>query len=103
MDFQDFQHVCDLIRDDDALIRQNEDGRALSVEHQVATKLRFLASGTFQNVMGDVSWISQPSQSRSIAAVTDALADRAGQYINFWRHWSSVAKKASFAPIAHVG
>ena len=65
----------------------------------MATTLRFWASGTFQNVVhvGDMTGIFQSSQSRSIAAVADALADRAGQYINFWKYGTLVVRKASFA------
>nr|XP_054774279.1 putative nuclease HARBI1 [Lytechinus pictus] len=98
--FNDFRFLCDLIRNDDVFQRSREN--ALTVELQMATTLRFLASGSFQNVAGDVAGICQSSQSRSIAAVTDSISARAGDFINFWRHGSSASKKASFAEMAQM-
>ena len=97
--WQEFTWICDLIRGDNAFQCHQDSDRTLTVEQQLATTLRFLASGTFQNVVGDMTGIFQSSQSRSIAAVADALADRAGQYINFWKYMyvTPVARKASFA------
>ena len=95
--WQEFTWICDLIRGDNAFQYHQDSDRTLTVDQQLATTLRLLASGTFQNVVGDVTGIRPSSQSRSIAAVTDALADRAGQYINFWKYGTPVARKASFA------
>lgn len=59
--FNDFDALCNMIRDDEPFNRQQGGPRPLTVEQQVATTLRFLASGTFQNVIGDVTHISQSS------------------------------------------
>ena len=102
IDGQEFDRICDLVRGDAAFQRHQESDRPLTVEQQVATTLRFLASGTFQNVVGDVTGMSQSSQSRSIAAVSDALADRAGQFINFWKYGTPAMRKTDFAAVANM-
>ena len=95
-----FQWLCHIIRDDDGISRKQEGERVLQAPLIVSTALRFLASGSFQNIMGDVSGISQTSQSRAVAAVTDALSSRANQFISFARCGRSADIKAKFGRMA---
>ncbi|XP_071487649.1 putative nuclease HARBI1 [Diadema antillarum] len=48
---------------------------------KVCAALQFFASGNFQLTDGDTIRISQPSVSRCIAAVSDALTARVGNYV----------------------
>ena len=63
--------ICDLLRDD--LQRPTKRNHALSVETQVLASLRFLASGSFQQVVGDVLGINKSPVSR---VVTHSLVDK---------------------------
>jgi hypothetical protein len=52
---------------------------------QILVALRYYATGSMQIVIGDTGHLSQPSISRAITAVTNALSARAGQYIHMPR------------------
>ena len=56
--------ICDLLPDD--LQRPTKRNHELSVETQVLATLRFLASGSFQQVVGDVLGIDKSSVSRVV-------------------------------------
>ncbi|XP_050705937.1 putative nuclease HARBI1 [Eriocheir sinensis] len=56
--------------------------RAIPIHTQILVALRFYASGTFQNVVGDVAGISQSSISRILNDVTEALLNKAKREIN---------------------
>ncbi|XP_018026978.1 putative nuclease HARBI1 isoform X2 [Hyalella azteca] len=58
------------------LQRQTLRSHAITVCTQIMATLRFLASGSFQNVVGDISGLSQPSVSNIITSVTNALAEK---------------------------
>ena len=59
------------------LERATKRGNPIPAHTQVLVALRFYASGSFQNVVGDVVGISQPSASRAINLVTNLLFERA--------------------------
>ena len=50
---------------------------------QLAEKLQFLATGTFQTVVASAHGVSQTSVSRWITAVCDCVASIAHRYIQF--------------------
>lgn len=57
--------------------------KAISPVTKICVALRFYACGSYQNVLGDTLHISQPSTSRIITAVTEALVNVAGNFIKF--------------------
>lgn len=75
------QELCNLLAGD--LERATRRNHALTVEQQVLAALRFYASGSFQNVVGDVAGLSKASISRSVFRVSMALANRIQNYIHF--------------------
>ena len=61
----------------------------------------FLATGTFQREVGDISSISQPSISRTMPAVLDAIISLAPNYIQFpYRDPQQAEIKRGFHAIA---
>jgi hypothetical protein len=56
---------------------------AIPQRRQVLVALRFFASGSFQNVTGDVINISQASVSRIVNSITDLLCKLSKDYIKF--------------------
>ncbi|XP_013397341.1 putative nuclease HARBI1 [Lingula anatina] len=56
-----------------ALVRSTNRSHALTPTQQVLVALRFLATGSFQSVVGDIHGVSQPSASRAIRAVVEAI------------------------------
>uniref|UniRef100_A0A8C5WVY0 Putative nuclease HARBI1 n=1 Tax=Laticauda laticaudata TaxID=8630 RepID=A0A8C5WVY0_LATLA len=74
-------HLVDLLGAN--LSRPTQRSRAISPETQILAALGFYTSGSFQTRMGDAIGISQASMSRCVANVTDALVERAPQFIHF--------------------
>lgn len=66
-----------------SLSRPTQRSRAISPETQILAALGFYTSGSFQTRMGDAIGISQASMSRCVANVTEALVERASQFIRF--------------------
>ncbi|KAM7108629.1 putative nuclease HARBI1 [Ciconia maguari] len=66
-----------------SLSRPTQRSRAISPETQILAALGFYTSGSFQTRMGDAIGISQASMSRCVANVTEALVERAAQFIHF--------------------
>jgi len=56
---------------------------ALPVSTQVLVSLQFYATGSMQRVTGDIHGVSQPSVSRCVNAVSNALTHKASDYIRF--------------------
>lgn len=78
------QFICYLVELLGAsLSRPTQRSRAISPETQVLAALGFYTSGSFQTRMGDAIGISQASMSRCVANVTEALVERAPQFIHF--------------------
>ena len=73
--------VVDLLHDDVA--HPTKRSHAVSASLQVLAAIRYYATGSFQLVSGDTVHLSQPTLSRIVTRVTDALARRARQFINF--------------------
>lgn len=66
-----------------SLSRPTQRSRAISPETQILAALGFYTSGSFQTRLGDAVGISQASMSRCVANVTEALVERASQFIRF--------------------
>ena len=75
--------ICDLLRPD--LERDTLRTNALSVSTQVFATLRYLSTGSFQQVTGDLHGISKSSVCRSIHAMCNAMCRHTDQYIRFPR------------------
>ncbi|KAJ8046569.1 Protein ALP1-like [Holothuria leucospilota] len=63
------------------LERATNRSHSVPVAVQVATSLRFFASGTFQNVLGDSCGLSQPTMSRIINSFTESLVRRVNEFV----------------------
>lgn len=84
-----------------SLSRPTQRSRAISPETQILAALGFYTSGSFQTRMGDAIGISQASMSRCVANVTEALMERATQFIHFPADEASVqALKDEFYGLA---
>ncbi|KAM9302067.1 putative nuclease HARBI1 [Gastrophryne carolinensis] len=86
-----------------SLSRPTQRSRAIGPETQIMAALGFYTSGSFQTRMGDTIGISQASMSRCVANVTEALVERASQFISFPREEAAVQKlKDDFYNLAGV-
>lgn len=94
--------LLDLSRDlGPVLERETNRTEAIPVHIQLLSTLGFLATGTFQREVGDICGISQPSVSRIMPAVLDAIISLAPTYIQFpYRNPQQVAIKRDFHAIA---
>lgn len=68
---------------DNDLRRPTTRSHSLSVSDQVEIALRFYACGTFQSVVGDSMKVKQPTVSRIVRRVTDALLNHARDLISW--------------------
>ena len=75
----DIVEIVDLIRDDLVADRRQY---TLSPEMQVLVALRFYASGSFQNVLGDTVHVHKSTVSRIIHRVSVALCRHARDFIH---------------------
>uniref|UniRef100_A0A673HA42 Putative nuclease HARBI1 n=1 Tax=Sinocyclocheilus rhinocerous TaxID=307959 RepID=A0A673HA42_9TELE len=76
--------LLDLCRDLGPMLdRETNRTKAIPVHIQLLFTLEFLATGTFQREVGDICGISQPSMSRIMSAVLDAIISLALTYIQF--------------------
>ncbi|CAG2198669.1 HARBI1 [Mytilus edulis] len=73
--------LSDLLRD--MLTRQTNRNHALSVEQQIMVTLRFLASGSFFQVIGDTLGLDKSTVSRMVDSVLDALCDKRNEFIQW--------------------
>ena len=73
--------LCDLLKE--KLERSTKRSRSLSVQEQVLTALRFYASGSFLQCVGDAVGLDKSTVSRVISDVTDALVDLRGDFIKW--------------------
>ena len=67
------------------LRRRTNRNQSLTTLERIILALRFFATGSMQQVVGDTIRVSQPSASRSMAAVSAALVRRAGDFIKMPR------------------
>ncbi|KAM8939159.1 putative nuclease HARBI1 [Pelodytes ibericus] len=85
------------------LSRPTQRSRAISPETQIMAALGFYTSGSFQTRMGDTIGISQASMSRCVTNVTEALVEKASQFIHFPREEKSIQQlKDDFYGLAGV-
>ena len=75
--------ICDLLQPD--LERDTMRTNALAASTQVFATLRYLATGSFQQVTGDLHGINKSSVCRSVHAVCAAMCRHTDQYIRFPR------------------
>lgn len=76
--------LVDLCNDLDSALRSHTHrSNPLPPHVQVLSTLDFLATGSFQRELGDRVGISQPSISRTLPRVVDAIIQRATHYIRF--------------------
>ncbi len=67
---------------------------------QICITLRFLATGTFYLVLGDLNFISKSSVCRVVHRVCNAIARRADRFIQFPRGEDARRVKRGFYDIA---
>lgn len=94
---QEILRLSDELRGD--LERETRRNNAVPVELQVCAALRCLASGSFQNVLGDTLSLSQPTLSRIISAFTEALVRRVNRYVRLPDEDGRLAKMQQFARV----
>ena len=76
---ESIEFLSELLRDD--LERDTSRNHALSTTVQVLVALRFFASGSFLQVIGDTLGLSKSTVSRIISQVSLALAQKQGNFI----------------------
>ncbi len=77
-----FSYICDLIRPD--LEFSSGNSRALSPEQQLCVALRFYATGTHLQVVGDATvHASKSTISTVVSRVTASLAKKLDEFVNF--------------------
>ena len=87
-------YITNLIYDD--LIRDTKRGHALSPEQQVLIALRFFASGSFLQVIGDTFGADKSTVSRVVRDVSLALCRRQRQFIKWPSNEEIDSIKAGF-------
>ena len=73
--------ICDVVEPD--IQRPTQRNHALSVEQQVLASLRFLASGCFYQVSGDILGIDKSSVCRVVKGFCESLLSQSERFINF--------------------
>ncbi|XP_063416443.1 putative nuclease HARBI1 [Mytilus trossulus] len=74
-------YICNIV--DDKLRRSTAKKTALTVEQQVCIALRFYASGSFLQVIGDTMGYDKATVSRAVNDVTNALLDVKDNFIQW--------------------
>uniref|UniRef100_A0A8C7Z876 Putative nuclease HARBI1 n=1 Tax=Oryzias sinensis TaxID=183150 RepID=A0A8C7Z876_9TELE len=77
----DIKYIADLVRP--KLQRRTRRSHSLSVEQQVLIGLRFYASGTFYQVVGDSIGVDNSTVNYVVKAVSIALASLVNQFVSF--------------------
>lgn len=75
------EFIANLVRED--LERDTLRNVSLSVETQVLLAIRFFASGSFQELVGDSFGVSKSTASRTIHAVAQSLDNKKDQFIRW--------------------
>ena len=86
--------ITNLIYDD--LKRKTKRGHALDPIEQVLISLRFYASGSFLQVIGDTFGVDKATVSRVLSGVTQALAARQDQFIKWPANEELIDVKSNF-------
>lgn len=74
-----FTYICDYFRDD--LSRVTFRSSALTVEIMMCIALRFYATGSFLEVIGDTLNVGKATVSRVVTEVTNAIVRHMGKFI----------------------
>lgn len=74
-------YITNLLRDD--LLRDTKRNHSLDPQHQVLIALRFFASGSFLQVIGDTFGVDKSTVSRVITGVSAALVRKQHQFIQW--------------------
>ena len=75
------RYICDLVRAD--LQRPTRRNHAMTVEEQVCIGLRFLASGSFQQVVGDISGRDKSTVCRVITEFCKSIVRKRALFVCF--------------------
>ena len=87
-------YLCNLLEGD--LQRGTQKKTGLTVEQQVAIALRFYASGSFLQVIGDTLGYDKSTVSRAVEDVTNALLARKQDFIKWPNQDESLRVKSGF-------
>ncbi|GAA6103008.1 putative nuclease HARBI1 [Tachysurus ichikawai] len=90
----DIKYIADLVRP--KLQRRTRRSHSLSVEEQVLIGLRFYASGTFYQVVGDNIGVDKSTVSDVVKAVSIALASLVNQFVSFQKDVQIAQTKHKF-------
>ena len=77
-----FTYILDILKDDIPEAQDNR-GHPIPPEVQLQVGLRYYATGTFQIVCGDICNVSQPSVSRIVRKISNAIALKSKDFIVF--------------------
>jgi hypothetical protein len=81
LDREGIYTLCDELRED--LEKSTKRSRSLPVSLQIMIALRYYASGSYMNVIGDAHGVSKMSVSRCINIVSKCIANNIKNYIKF--------------------
>ncbi|CAC5407309.1 HARBI1 [Mytilus coruscus] len=91
-------YLCDLLQDRHS--RSNNKSTALTVEQQVCIALRYYASGSFLQVIGDTLGYDEGTVSRVVSDVTDALIEIKDDFV--CRFTNTFANWAGSTYVSHI-
>ncbi|XP_051787206.1 putative nuclease HARBI1 [Erpetoichthys calabaricus] len=90
----DIKYIADLVRP--KLQHKTKRSHALSVEEQCLIALRFYASGTFYQVVGDNMGVDKSTVSNVVKAVSVELASLVNEFVSFPKDDQMAQTKQSF-------
>ena len=97
---ESIDYIVDLLKDD--LSRWSCKSTDLTVEQKVLIALRFYASGSFLQVIGDTLGFDKSTVSRAIEDVTNALLEKKNQFVKWPSDRATQNKvKCGFYEYAH--
>ena len=76
--------------------------RSLTPVLQVCVALRFYATGTFQDVVGELIGVDQSTVSRTVTRVTDTFSTQIGQYVRLPNPREAQDSKVKFYQMQHM-
>ena len=85
-------YITNLLRED--LVHDTQGGHAIEPEQQVLIALRFFASGSFLQVIGDSFGVDRSTVSRVARDVSLALYRKRHQFINLWKMEKKIPSSA---------
>ncbi len=85
-----FSYICGLLREDLTPMSQRQCN--LSPELQLCMALRFYASGSFLEVIGDTVFASKSAVSKAVTTVTNLLVQRLDEFVEFPKDAEKIRK-----------